>query len=214
MTMQDGNLINKEAIDNFYSYLCDEINAINGLAKKTHQKILLVIIIDALARVWSKIKKKQENNRERFISLINECTKWEDGNRASLPQLFSKLKGLCGCETKLIEEVETAFSSWEAGRRYTIKDDPFSDKLINLASCKLERNIIKSCSHINLLYIYRNHLVHEFRQPGLGMDLDETVPYYIEYVSKPGIKELSYPKSFFIELAKSSLNNFYYHLLK
>lgn len=59
-----------------------------------------------------------------------------------------------------------------------------ADRLISdieqYASTEEEKELLRESTHSSLLYVYRNHLVHEFREPGHGMEMDQrnVFPYY------------------------------------
>lgn len=79
-----------------------------------------------------------------------------------------------------------------------------------LAGIDLER-----LKHVNLLWFYRNSLVHEFRPLGFGIEFpDDTVPFYMtmddmDATGKliPGGWELVYPVKFFADITSKSISN-------
>jgi len=70
--------------------------------------------------------------------------------------------------------------------------------------------------HAELFYVYRNHLVHEFREPGYGMEFDkkDTTPHYMNQDDGAGNQrwELCYPTGFFTQLVTNTLANLRNHL--
>ena len=104
-----------------------------------------------------------------------------------------------------------------------ISADPSTETIQDLAADEQERKLIRDSTHLNLLYAYRNHLIHEFREPGRGMEMDQrdTSPYYhrMTHLSSNGSDEtetweLVYPLGFFVTLAESCLLKLKQHLLK
>ena len=57
--------------------------------------------------------------------------------------------------------------------------DPLISDIEQLAATVEEKKLLRESTHSSLLYLYRNHLVHEFREPGHGMEMDQrdTLPY-------------------------------------
>ncbi len=93
----------------------------------------------------------------------------------------------------------------------------------NLAVAESERRLIQDSTHLNLLYTYRNHLIHEFREPGRGMEMDpqDHTPSYhrMTHISSNGSDEketweLVYPLGFFVTLAQSCLQKLNQHLIQ
>jgi hypothetical protein len=159
------------------------------------------------------------SNKQRFLKLIDDCSTWIDRNRVSLPLLSLNLSSTVA--NKLEEKVLASLASWNYGRIYDLSVDPWEPELEPLAGNESERKAIQNSRHADLLYIYRNHLIHEFREPGSGMEMDQrdTVPYYhgmthLDHAS--GIVkeswELVYPLGFFKALVESCLQNLKAHL--
>ena len=51
---------------------------------------------------------------------------------------------------------------------------------MHVAETASERKAIEATRYAALFYTYRNHLVHEFREPGYGIERDDdfAAPYY------------------------------------
>ena len=202
-----------EKIDRYCSYFDEELNRINSLQSRLHSKTLLMVILDTLARVRNPII---DSNRERFLRLITECADWADGERVSLYQL-SLVPSLSGpLHHKAIQSV----ANWPFMRSQHLEADPFISELLHLADNDIQKKAIMEAKHINLLYTYRNHLIHEFREPGHASETDHKkhAPYYLccdmnqqEKVDK-NTWELVYPLGFFIKLVRSSLITVRKHL--
>lgn len=199
---------NQDAIDQYQSYFSDQINSVFGLEDRLHRKILLVTMLDAWARArYPNLR----GNQERFIRLLSECSDWQDHNRVSLPQLFLTLQTQpANTHSQLTKEVRDRLYVWQYGRIYELDMDPWLDEFRSLAKSDNELKLITSARHADLLYTYRNHLVHEFREPGDGMEMtDNTKPYYHGMSDLQGTDtwELVYPNGFFKYIAERSLVN-------
>jgi hypothetical protein len=68
-----------------------------------------------------------------------------------------------------------------------------------------ETSFVADARYVALFYTYRNHLVHEFRMPGYGMEMsnDPSTPYYHGYQGKPW--QLAFPTPFFAQLCLGCL---------
>lgn len=205
-----------------------------------HAKVLLCAIIDSLAKSrFSNISA----NGERFIKTVEECSEWSDCDRVSLLHLKRALE--------LIKEIPSEFCSlenWAAGAfaekfrlnerllsvRSPIAKDPVADEVLAywpVDSANGRKRIgdigFEKLQHKNLLWLYRNTLVHEYRIPGRGSELsarEEVAPYYQQVAKVEDIHpqsgliftkrwELVYPTGFFIQLSEEILQNVAaYHL--
>lgn len=76
-----------------------------------------------------------------------------------------------------------------------------------LAKREAEEKALEEVQHWSLLYRYRNHLVHEFREPGYGMEVfaqDSGEACYHSYINDPRFY-LVYPVDLFRSLAESAV---------
>ena len=100
--------------------------------------------------------------------------------------------------------------------------DPLITDIEHLVSTEEEMKLLRESTHSSLLYLYRNHLVHEFREPGHGIEMDQrdTSPYYHGLTHLTARREnketweLVYPLGFFMQLVLTSLNSLRHYLLK
>jgi hypothetical protein len=203
------NMTAPDTIDRFCSYFDGELIRIKSIESRWHAKILLVAILETLARVRNP---DIGSNKERFLRLIDICTDWTNGNRVSLYQLSLTPSLSSALQTFTIRAIE----KWTYGHMRGLERDPFISDVLRIADTEAERTAIQESKHANLLYIYRNHLVHEFREPGSGSEMDhkDDAPYYygLSHMNRQGkiekeTWELVYPLGFFFRLAKSSINN-------
>jgi len=105
--------------------------------------------------------------------------------------------------------VQRRLAQWQDGRIYWLGVDPLPSEFGANVS------IVKECQHGCLLWAYRNVLLHEFREPGFGINLvdDAESPYYhqVDFTSGPLAGsvgwELVIPCRFLEHLVQSCLNN-------
>ncbi|MCH7922240.1 MAG: hypothetical protein IH975_04290 [Nitrospinae bacterium] len=196
-----------QKIEQYYQYFEKQLQNVSSVENLMYHKILLVTIFDTLGRArFPDIRR----NKERFVRLIKECADWTDYCRVSLPQLLLSLQSFNS--GTLNNEVEIRIHGWQYGRIYRLNEvDPEINEIIAFAETDNERGVINNSKHAALLYTYRNHLVHEFREPGYGMEIsdDDASPYYHGMTTLEGIDtwELVYPIGFFMNVARSILGN-------
>lgn len=210
----------KADIEQFISFFRDRLDEIGKIANVTYahqyQKMLFLSAMDALARArWP----KEPSNKKRFTDFVSEFSDWSEGQRISLPHLNELLKNTTISEfAELKEFARLKMNAWKAGNIYSLDDDPAFEDLIKLwpiaEDGKAERILglaLDSLTHIKLLYVCRNILVHEFRSP--TADLTSTGPCYVNelVISYPGgpkreVWTLSYPVSFIKKLAADCLD--------
>ncbi len=86
----------------------------------------------------------------------------------------------------------------------SVIDDP-CDFLVGLSSTEQEEKAINESRYYELLYRYRNYLVHESREPGNAMEIvPEDEAYYHGYVGEDRLF-LAYPLSLFQRIFDRSL---------
>lgn len=207
---------NAAAIEQYSQYFEEKLGEVSAIRHALFQKVLLVAILDTLARARSP---KTRDNKKRFLALIRQCADWPDAERISLPQLSMLLRDRAALTANLLaREVEKRLDAWEYGRIYRLEKDSRPEDLEHFVHTTEERNLVKNCRHVHRLYTYRCYLVHEFREPGHGMEIsdDGNSPYYHGMSDLAGSDtwELVYPVGFFRLLAKRSLFNLKRHLLE
>jgi len=121
----------------------------------------------------------------------------------SLPQLSYHIeKKPTLASSDLSQNVDERISAWSPGSIIRLDADAQRDGLEKIAQNNGGRRLICYSVHVNLLYGYRNLLVHEFREPGYGMEVtgnDDDQPYYMGMTHPDGRDtwELTYPIAFF-----------------
>lgn len=214
--MGNNKMVNQNSINQYCSYFEGQIIKVSTVEDRLYREILFVTMFDA----WSRVRYPTiKTNKERFINLIKVCSNWNDCNRISTPQLLLALQTkpvvVCG---KLKNEVDSRMEKWQKSSIYRLDIDPWLQDIMTFAVNKNEKKLVNSATHANLLYIYRNHVVHEFGEPGHGNEIsnDNTAPYYhntIDYdtIDNDAIDndtwELVYPAEFLMRIAKSTLLN-------
>ncbi len=205
---------NDAAIEKFMGYFTDQLRRIGGLESDHYRKTLFVTLIDTLSR--AAVPHLKDKNRERFLGFVDGWGDWPDRERVSLPQLMGNLASERElADGRLGAEVRRRLGVWRDGRTYYAADDPAKEELLEFVADDRERRLIDQHTHLSLLWVYRNMLVHEFREPGYDMGVldDDAVPYYMMQ-REEGLSrwELAYPTSFFAALAERTLLNLKKHL--
>lgn len=203
-----------EEINDYISYFKKELHRIESIESPLFSKILLFSILDTISRpVYPNVKK----HREKFLNFIGNFLEWNYSEIVSLQQLYWKLvenpklitNPLCKeLRTRLCELRKSKLSSFT----YFVDeiDLPKSD-LLALAQEVDEKKFISETTHLKLLYLYRNHLVHEYRKPGYGFETNNSKPYYSTFSSN---LELIYPKEFLLNMVKDSIIKLHDHLIQ
>lgn len=199
----------KKQINQYCQYFQEQLEAISSIDRHMHQKILIVSILDTWARVRVP---KLDGNRKRFTCLIRERTGWSDHNRVSMPLLNLSLESFSKSKAeRLKREVQSKLINFKYGHITNMNEvDPVISDIIDFAETDDERKLVEDTEHVNLLYTYRNHLVHEFNEPGHGFSITNNFsPYYHGMGTLDGNNsiELVYPQAFFMKIAKDTLAN-------
>ena len=218
----------EEKIDYFCGYFADQAHVINALAvveeqaedtdKERHQirfyqKALLITHIDTLAGIrytekrYPQLNKK---NKERFIQFLESSGAWPEGQLVSIPFLEEYTKnGKIGAGLLKDHITEKLAANYEEGSfniKASIIDDS-RDVLIELSSTEQEEKAINENRHYELLYRYRNYLVHESREPGNAMEVvPEDEAYYHGYIGDERLF-LAYPLKLFQRIFERSLEH-------
>ena len=104
----------------------------------------------------------------------------------------------------VIDKLSNNFEEGSFNVCASVIDEPF-EKLIELSTTEQEEKTIVENRHYELLYRYRNYLVHESKQPGNSMEIaPEEEAYYHDYVGKDKLF-LAYPINMFIGILKRSI---------
>ena len=207
--------------DRFFSYVRDKLERIDEITSDDlaiHKKVLYVTYIDSLSAL---VYPAYSQNRARFTDFVVRFGDWEHSERVSTPHLVRALSlNPDPAYDKIRELVLKTLNSWRSGSHIALSSDLEAGVVgTHWPSGKLyaqpdEVATWKHLKHVELLYAYRNSLVHSFRALGPSYDMPEDkVPYYIRtFTSSANTEEneshweLVYPTTFLRELARSALS--------
>ena len=177
-------------------------------------KSLYLIEIDTLSRAaFPNIQK----NRKRVIQFIDTCSNWNDKDRVSAVQLNFALEKNRIQSGQLYDFINQRINSWSYGQIVQPNQDLTFGETKQLSTSS-ESQYVNYARYAELLYTYRNHLLHEFREPGRGPDLGADLPltpYYLGMDSPntgQSSWELVFPVQFLRSLCKGCINGLATHL--
>lgn len=203
----------KNCVQSFLEYETRKFEEIEtfqlGEREKVYKKVLYVTMVDALARTTSHPK---QGPRDRFTSFVKNFCNWQDGGRVSLIHLIRMLEKVRSPEfSKLREFAYSEIERWGMGGFVDLNRDADYQAVTKLWPKTIPKPLegieLESITHLNLLYNYRNSLVHEMREPGQTMEThDEGKPYY-QGRQADGVYnwELLYPLGFYKGLVAKAL---------
>lgn len=200
----------KSEVDRFIAHFKGETESVRTVVSPFHRKVLYATALDALARAAY----GSGGNKDRLTRLVRELSGWEDSERVSLPQLQLKLRSAKLSKGKLYRQVSSSLKLWGGGVRVGLQHSPDVGELSTIADAA-EMKFIESARYSELFYIYRNNLVHEFREPGYGWDVSGTAkrPFYMSYLGGKPQWELTFPAGFFGDLVADSIDGLRIYLL-
>lgn len=194
---------NIEAIHQFIEYFQKQDACISAVHPILYRKIIYAIALDPIARAAFG---KDGRHRDRSLRLIAELTDWGDGdgNRVSLPQLCLALENKGFPSESLYKEAKERLKRWSSGEVLRLNNSPEFKELETIAQ-PYEKPLLNSCRYAELFYTYRNNLVHEFREPGHGIEMssDKDQPYYHSMIGDQW--QLVFPVGFFARLYAEAL---------
>jgi len=213
-----------DRISTFIGYFKSELTMIDNIpasgSSKKFSKALYVSVIDALSRC---VFPHRNQSRKRFVSFLMRFSSWREGYNVSMPHLAQLLRmNPDPIFEKLRRTIFNAYESSVVHRSQIVgidTDPTYEDIKKNWPvqkECRIpiEGVTLEYLQHFDLLYAYRNSLVHELREPGYGMEIDddEDYPYYHSMTMIGGGKEdkrivLVYPVTFFRKITSTCLAN-------
>ncbi|QDP41971.1 hypothetical protein [Radiobacillus deserti] len=185
-----------------------------------HKKNLLFSLLDTISKgVYGD---QIQGNGKRFGNFILEFCNWNNAERVSLQQLALFLRKVDKGEHNYLKKYTfNELSKYPQSKPVPFSVDPYGEEILPYLSS--DKKIYKKITldyfkHVNLLWRYRNSLVHEARSIGSDRLFDfENEPHYIHYyhLSKDekgnNIKdeywEKYYPLNFFITLVDNAIIN-------
>lgn len=191
-----------DSIRQFVDYFRRQEAAIAVVQPILFRKLLYVAALDTIGRAaFGTLDRK---HRLRNLRLIDELTIWRDRDRVSLPQLRMALESADYVSSTLYVEATKQLERWCSGEIVWLSRSPLLCELEPLAN-EPEKRILKSCRYAELFYTYRNNLVHEFREPGYGIEvsMSKDEPYYHGMIENPW--QLVFPIGFFARLYAEAL---------
>jgi hypothetical protein len=205
----------KDSVERFSSFFRDKLQDIAsipiGKSGGLFQKILYNGFLDALSVSVASAKK---GNRERLVSLITHFSGWAQCDRISLPHIIQLLLRVPDPEfSKLREYAFSLYDKWQTGATLNLDRDPPFEEVRELWPRTLPKPIedvcLESFQHVHLFYSCRNSLIHEFREPGYGMEVGPTDEPFYHSMVEPETEnynwELVYPVGFFRKLCETTL---------
>jgi hypothetical protein len=175
-------------------------------ASEVSKSILLCSIIDSVSRVvYPKL-----GHREKFTYFIDDFSQWKNVDKISLVQLFYFLKEEDDLKYEPLKTyVGGKIQQMTVGKIY---EPEFDEYIYNLKYLKVIENEIKKFSYSNLLYKFRNYVIHEFRTPGKGSDFIQKDEIYYHHFGHFGESksektwELVFPVKYLLKLVEDSLD--------
>lgn len=205
----------REDIDKYISFFKGKTAEISRIeADPIFRKILYLVEIDTLSRAAFP---NQKGHKNRVIKFLDECSNWSARDRVSAIQLQHILEKNGKSSGALFGLIKNRVDSWTCGSIIYPSQDLSFGEVQSLARSDVSK-IVDEARYDRLLYKYRNTLIHEFREPGTGMDLgtDSASPYYLGiYHQNTGESswELVFPVQFLERLCKDGIKGLRKHLL-
>ena len=196
-------------VDQFLAHFVSQAEDISKVVSPFHRKMLYASAFDPLARA---AYGKSGTQGERFVKLIRDVAKWPESERVSLPQLQLRLLEAKRHRYALYRSISKRLATWENGGKVPLSGSPSVAEVL-VAAAPPEHALVREVRYAQLLYTYRNNLVHEFREPGYGTDWSgrSVQPFYGSYIDGPW--ELVFPVGFLATLYEQTLAGLRMYLL-
>jgi hypothetical protein len=221
----NAKVVVDENIATFLSAFAEHIRIIASIQAsrnpRRYKKILYVTVLEAIA----KVRYPNKGAGERFIKLVHNYSVWNDAERISLPHLVAALERTSDARFKALREFAySELHGWGSGGPVYLDSDPDLSTIQSLwpkdESGKLlaNQNVLLELSqlrHVDMLYAYRNYLIHESRQPTTGFEEeDDIAPFYESVNMHPTVFgnrvsewHLVYPAAFLEKLSNCCLSS-------
>jgi len=210
----------EDSVERFSSFFKEKLQHIASIplekSGELFQKILYNGLLDALSVSVASPKK---GNRERLVSLIRCFSNWAQCDRVSLPHIIRLLQRVPDPEfSQLREYAFSLYDRWQSGETVSLDRDPSLEEVKERWPRTLPKPIedvcLESFQHVHLFYSCRNSLMHEFREPGYGMEFGPTDEPSYHSMMEPDSWELVYPVGFFRKLCETTLARISEYYLK
>jgi len=199
--------MNDSDLNAYVGYFAGQLEAVAQLEDRLFRKILTVAMVDTWSRA---VYPAADGHRNRFTDFVGNYSGWEDADRVNPWHLQSLLHQLDDdADSPLRVATKEILAGRSEGEMVRLRRDPIYSDLVPLSIAD-EVSLLKQSTHLSLFYLYRCDLVHEFREPGHGMEFDSEAcePFYHSMMGDDGDTwELVYPLGFFAELAVNCLTN-------
>ncbi|OXS61517.1 hypothetical protein B0G93_106178 [Bacillus sp. V-88] len=208
-----------EDIDSYIGVMKDIQESINQLQGKrflkNHQKTLLFSMLETIS---NGVYGDRYRNADRFKKFIIEFCEWEYAERVSIQQLALLLEKTEEGEFKRLKAyVFKQIREYPSASSVPFSFDSTVDEIKELmpnGETTIKGVDIYNLTHVNLLWKYRNTLVHEARSIGSVEAFDFVdYPHYVHFtmIEVKGenweVWKISYPIQFFNKLIESALIN-------
>ena len=222
-----------ENIATFVSSFAEHIKNIASIEvsrnAKRYKKILYVTALEGIAK--TRYPNPNKSSRDRFVKLVHKCGNWTDAERISLPHLVAALERTSNARVEPLREFAySELRDWGSGGPIYLDRDPTLSKIQALwpkdekgALIAIDdvRSQLQTLRHVDMLYAYRNYLVHESRQPTVGFEEgDDVAPFYESVNMHPTIFgnkvsewHLVYPVGFLEQLCNRCLSSLEEYLM-
>jgi len=204
----------RDDIDQYIAYFKAQNQEIATVACPTFKKVLYLVEIDTLSRAaFPRIS----GNRKRVVQFIDFCSNWNDKDKVSAVQLKFVLEENGILSGLLYDSINLRINSWSYGQIIRPNDDLTLGDAQQLSTSS-ESKYVNDARYAELLYTYRNHLLHEFREPGHGMELGADIPPIPCYLGMDWPStgqsswELIFPVQFLRSLCEGCINGLEAHL--
>lgn len=207
-------------VDKFVNHFHERRNDVDTIicnSSEIIKKILYLNIADSLSKATFP---QTDQNKNRFVTLIDKFGGWKDGEKVSLPFLKNDLSVIKRDDFEELKNfVNSELEKWpiRSPVQITLASDAVEKFIIAMLPPPKKNEkynpeiFVKKYCHYSLLWEYRNCLVHEFRQPGYGHELEEdTFPFY--EAAYPSLEiRLCYPTRFISKLVETIIDNLREH---
>lgn len=155
-----------EILDAFRRQVQTLVDQVQQIGNAVFRKALYISMLDGLSVC---AYGDAMRSGDRFRTFILQIGGWTDGERISLPQAALLLRG----DPAMSAAISARLANWTWGTPQPITSDPFQQEL------QTTRGDLRKVQHVNLLWKFRNSLLHAVYDPG-GHDLRGGVePYYV-----------------------------------
>ena len=208
----------QERASRFLARARDQLEAVNALSVPHSQDECRKLVYFALLDMLSCVPDREySGNRQRVVGFVREFCDWDHASRVNLPHLY-RLTQQCsdGRFGALTSFAEQKMATWTPGTAITLDSDPEYSAVKELwpddGKCSVPGGAValEFLQHDQLLYTYRNSIVHELRPPASEMHLfthEEPVYTWLHMIPDDATSRwvLDYPAAFFHGLVAKGL---------